>query len=403
MVTKEFFIQNRREFEELMPAGSVCFLFAGETKLQSLEEEYRFFADVNFYYLTGITDAGITLVIDKTGDSVEETLFAPEKDALIERWHGRRKTFDELKAISGIESVEPDEKFDEYMLELAGKGCPSGFDLTSVMEGPSKFSKNFRGEIFDISKILTPMRKIKKPEEIACIKEACRITEEALAEFKKVIAPGKSEYELFTRLEYEIARRSDLTFAFSTITAVGDNAFYLHHSVPDKDNFVVSGGQIQIDCGARFAGYCADISRAYLIGDGGADDKRYLVHGLVKTLRDRALEFIKPGITFDDLNKEMHDICGAQLASWGLIPKDFTTEDVRKYYWHNTSHYLGLDVHDVGDRKLPLEAGCALAVEPGVYIPEWHAGFRIEDDLLVTADGCEKLSSWSDSLDSCKV
>ena len=118
---------------------------------------------------------------------------------------------------------------------------------------------------------------------------------------------------------------------------------------------------------------------------------------LIQALRKSAFEYIAPGKTFAGLNSQMYDIAGKWLAGQGLISDNFTVEEVRQYYWHNTSHYLGLDVHDVGPRDREFEAGNCLAVEPGVYIPEWDIGFRIEDDLLVTEDGCLLLSSGKDS------
>ena len=145
-------------------------------------------------------------------------------------------------------------------------------------------------------------------------------------------------------------------------------------------------------------GCCADISRVFFVGKPeGENDKRILLLGLIQELRKAAFGYIAPGKTFAGLNSQMYDITGKWLAGQGLIPDNFTNEDVKCYYWHNTSHYLGMDVHDVGPRDKEFEAGNCLAVEPGVYIPEWDIGFRIEDDCLVTENGCQLLSSGCDS------
>ena len=216
----------------------------------------------------------------------------------------------------------------------------------------------------------------------------------------KMIRPGISEYELYTKLEYEMARRSTMNFAFETIVSCGRNAFYLHHSEPEKDGdgIAMEGSIIQLDLGARVNGYCADISRVFFLGQpSGEDDRRMKLLGLIQDLRKAAFAFIAPGKTFAGLNSQMYDIAGKWLAGQGLIPDNFTVEEVRRYYWHITSLYLGLDVHDVGPRDKEFEAGNCLAVEPGVYIPEWDIGFRIEDDCLVTENGCQLLSSGDDS------
>ena len=191
-----------------------------------------------------------------------------------------------------------------------------------------------------------------------------------------------------------------MSFAFETIVSCGRNAFYLHHSEPEKDGDGIAkeGSIIQLDLGARFNGYCADISRVFFVGQpSGEDDRRMKLLELIRSLRKAAFEYIAPGKTFAGLNSQMYDIAGKWLAGQGLISDNFTVEEVRQYYWHNTSHYLGLDVHDVGPRDKEFEAGNCLAVEPGVYIPEWDIGFRIEDDCLVTEDGCLLLSSGKDS------
>ena len=296
------------------------------------------------------------------------------------------------------------EKYEEKEFELIKDADIRIYlDKTSVMNKPFELKKQIEKDgrkVCDLSEITTSLRLVKQPYEIDAIREAARITEEAIEEMKTMIRPGISEYELYLRLEYEMAKRSSMSFAFETIVSCGKNAFYLHHSDPEKngDGITCEGSIIQVDVGARSDGYCADISRVFFVGmPKDQEDKRMKLLGLIQTLRKAAFEYIAPGKTFAGLNSQMYDIAGKWLAGQGLIPDNFTEEDVRRYYWHNTSHYLGLDVHDVGPRDKEFEAGNCLAVEPGVYIPEWDTGFRIEDDCLVTEDGCQLLSSGKDS------
>ena len=136
-----------------------------------------------------------------------------------------------------------------------------------------------------------------------------------------------------------------------------------------------------------------DISRAIFIGKKQENDRRYELLELIDELRQTAWKTIRPGITMGDLNKEMRRICGVWLCAHNVLHEGYTDEDVKKYYWHNTGHHLGLDVHDVSLKDKPFEKGNCLAIEPGVYIEEWGTGFRIEDDVLVTDNGCELLSS----------
>ena len=406
MVSAENYKNNRERFAAALPDCTAALLFSGENKHMSGDTDYRFFVDRNFFYLTGLENAEYVLLIEKNNGIVSTRLYAPARDSMKERWHGKRQDFADIAAAAGlaVEEVLDLEKYEEKEFELIrNEEVKLYLDKTSVMAKPhelrTKIEKNGR-KVADLSEITTPLRLIKQPYEIESIIEAARITEEAIEEMKALIRPGVSEYELYTKLEYEMARRSTMNFAFETIVSCGRNAFYLHHSEPEKegDGIAREGSMIQLDLGARVNGYCADISRVFFLGQpSGENDRRMKLLELIQDLRKAAFDFIAPGKTFAELNSQMYDIAGKWLAGQGLIPDNFTVEEVRQYYWHNTSHYLGLDVHDVGPRDKAFESGNCLAVEPGVYIPEWNIGFRIEDDCLVTENGCQLLSSGNDS------
>ena len=403
-----FFQNNRKVFAEKLPDNTAAFVFSGEEKKMCADTEYRFLPDRNYFYLTGLEKPDFMLVILKKDGVVKEHLFAPEHDDLKERWTGKRMDFSKIAEISGIseDNIRARENFADYVFNLASENSLRfGVDGSSVMTATREFADRTRKqgrEPFDISSILTEMRLVKSSEEIASIEEAARITEESLAEMKKLIKPGVTEYELYAKLEYEMAKRSGMLFAFQTIVSCGTNTFYLHHGDPERDGDGVAkeGSIIQVDVGARVNGYCADISRVYFVGRPESDDdKRVKLHGLIRELRQKAFSFIAPGKTFAELNSQMYDIAGKWLAKQSLINDNFSKDDVTAYYWHNTSHFLGLDVHDVGSRDRAFATGNCLAVEPGVYIPEWGVGFRIEDDVVLTTDGCRLLSSGADDLE----
>jgi Xaa-Pro aminopeptidase len=406
VVNPSFYRHNRELFAAALPDRTAALLFSGDNKHMSLDTDYRFFVDRNFFYLTGIENPGFALVISKINGEVSTFIYAPARDSMKERWSGKRMDFADIAAITGLDVSEvlDLEKYEEKEFELLkNEDINICLDFSSVMEKPfdlkSQVEKGGR-KVTDLSEITTSLRLIKQPHETESIREAARITEEAIDEMKKLIRPGVSEYELYTKLEYEMARRSSMNFAFETIVSCGKNAFYLHHSEPEKDGdgIAMEGSIVQVDAGARMNGYCADISRVFFVGQPqGTDDRRMRLLELIRALRKAAFDFIGPGKTFAGLNSQMYDITGKWLAGQGLIPDNFEEGDVRRYYWHNTSHFLGLDVHDVGPRDKEFAAGNCLAVEPGVYIPEWGIGFRIEDDCLVTEDGCLLLSSGKDS------
>lgn len=397
---------NRAHFAAALQDRTAALFFSGEEKHMSSDTDYRFMSDRNFYYMTGLERPGFVLLIEKNHGQVSEKIFAPSRDSMKERWHGKRMNPSEIAEIAGmpVDDILDLEKYEEKEFELIkDRDVDVWLDMTSVMKKPFKLKNAIEKDgrkVADLSEITTPLRLVKQDYEIESIRKAAEISEEALEEMKKMIRPGVSEYELYLKLEYEMARRSSMNFAFETIVSCGKNAFYLHHSDPERngDGIAEEGSIIQVDFGARVNGYCADISRVFFVGaPADGNDKRMRLLELVRALREAAFAFIAPGKTFGELNSQMYDIAGKWLAGQGLIPDNFTVEDVRRYYWHNTSHYLGLDVHDVGPRDKRFEAGNCLAVEPGVYIPEWDIGFRIEDDCLVTESGCQLLSSGKDS------
>ncbi|MBR5358902.1 MAG: aminopeptidase P family protein [Clostridiales bacterium] len=404
-LTSSFFSDNRRRFADRLPDNTVVYLFAGEARRMSGDTDYRFLPDRNFYYMTGLERAGLILVIEKKAGTAHDILYAPAHDKIAERWGGKRPDFESLTAISGIEDVRNEDLFDEEAMAEAKDGNTGlAVDGSSIMEAPRSFTDKittFGVKPANIAPIITDLRLIKGEDELDCIRQAAKITEEAIAELKPYVKPGVTEYELYTKLEYEMARRGSLVNAFETIVSCGTNAFYLHHADPEKsgDGVAQEGSVIQIDVGARCQGYCADISRVFFVGAPAEGDRRVALHGIIRRLRQEAFSYIAPGRTFAGLNSQMYDICGRWLAAQGLISDNFCVGDVQKYYWHNTSHYLGLDVHDTGPKDRAFTEGNCLAVEPGIYIPEWGIGFRIEDDVVVTSGGCELLSSGTDELE----
>lgn len=386
-----------------IPEGTAVFVFAGKGRAMSQDTDYRFLPDRNFYYFTGLSyeNGKLILVKDKNGEC-KEYLYALPKDDLKERWTGKRLAFSELSSMSGISEndIYSMDEFEDKAYEIS-REFEVLFDATSIVDEAKTFAASHNAS--DIGSVLTSMRMVKTKEEVNAIKEAALITEEALRDMKSIIHEGVTELELYTKLEYEMARRGSLIPAFETIVSIDTNTFYLHHSDPDLGAVAHDGSMIQIDVGARVCGYCADISRVYFLCDKDIDedDKRVELHGLIASLRKACWDFIKPGETFKTLNNHIMEIVAQFLLKHNLIDEGYTLDDVRGYYWHNTSHHLGLDVHDICDREKAFEEGNCLAVEPGVYIKQWGIGFRIEDDVLVTKDGCELLSSGEDSLESC--
>lgn len=400
-----FFENNRKKLLDRLPDGVAVFFFSGEKKALSQDTDFRFLPDRNFYYLTGLSMPGVALILCKSQELRTAVLYCEEHNSHEERWHGKRMDFEEITRISGVADVRSSKLFeDEAYGYVHDSKINIANDSSSIMDAPRSFAAmvaqaRSTEALIDVADIMTALRMVKTKSEQEAIAKADAITETALESIKSLIRPGVSELELYTALEYEMAKAGCLIPAFETIVACTSNSFYLHHAIPENtgDGIAYEGDTIQFDVGARFDGYCADISRVFYVG--AEPSERFLkLHALIRLLRQTAFGFIKPGESFDTLNKRVRSVCGDWLLSEGLIAEK-TDENISKYYWHNTGHHLGLDVHDTSFRKEEFRAGNTLAIEPGVYIPEWKIGFRIEDDVVVTESGCELLSSGRDSLE----
>ncbi|HOO61791.1 MAG TPA: Xaa-Pro peptidase family protein [Bacillota bacterium] len=405
------FASHRERLMHLIPDDSVAIFFAGRAPVMSEDDSYRFFCNRNFYYLTGIEAEESALTIRKQGGAFVATLYIFPRDPSREKWTGRRLSPDEASSISGIDvdniallpSLEADilAIVDDASVNIAYDArnpAPQAALLSRLVHEHGQEAR-----LLDVSEHLTSLRMVKSPEEVDAIRMAIRVTEEAIDVMREKLAPGVTEAELYATLQYEMTRRGCLIPGFDTITAGGENTLCLHY--PNPMGTVKAGDMLQIDVGARAAGYSADISRAFPV-DGSWTKKQALIRDAVMDCKAVALAAIHPGATMKDVHTATRACAAKHLAAMGLITKvsvdsvasekstssAYSDEDISRYYWHNTGHHLGLDVHDVSHRDKPLEAGNVLAIEPGIYVEEWGFGFRIEDDILVTKNGSVYLS-----------
>ncbi len=393
-----FFRENRQKLFRCLPEKVLVVLYAGRATIMSADTEYPFFANRNFYYFAGIEQEESILLLYRDGDAIREVIFVQTQDPLKERWTGKRLTYDEVVAASGIAEVHFLPTFEDYMKPyLSDTELPIALEEGSK-SGPCKeFEKQIRSldderEMISLEKICARIRMVKEPCELDMIREAIRLTYEATKETCAHIRPGVTELELTSAFDYALAKRGCRVSAFPPIFAAAKNALCLHHMNPT--GIANAGDLIQMDVGGRVAGLCADISRVYP-ASGKFDERQLALYAAVRSLQETAFRTIKPGVTLSEVNEATKKAARDLLIPLGLL--DTGTEshkDVTNYYWHNVSHHMGHDVHDVSLRELPLEAGMVITVEPGLYVEEWMTGFRIEDDVVVTANGCELLSDF---------
>ncbi len=396
--TAEFFRANREKLRNLFTGKAPIVITANSLLQSSTSMTYPFTQDGNFWYLTGIDEPNMTLVIDKN----KEYLVLPELSHYQEIFDGSMSA-DEMSNKSGIETVMP-YKDGWKQLELRLKkvkhvatlSAPPKFVATYGMyTNPARAELighlkqlNSHIELLDLSTHLQRMRMVKQPVEIRTISRAIGATIAGMKYVEKKYRDGKykHEFEVVLDLNKQYWRKGASAHSFEPVVAGGERGLTLH--VADKVQ-MDSNKQLLVDVGAEFDHYSADISRTWML----KPSKRFLeVKNTVSEVADYAMSLLAPGVVLRDYEKQIETYMGEKLRELGLI-KTIEPGIVRKYFPHATSHYLGIDTHDVGDYSIPIEENVVLTVEPGIYIPDEGIGVRIEDDIIITRGGCKNLSS----------
>ena len=393
------FAERRKQVFEKMERQSALILFSGIESHVSADEYAPFEADRNFFYLTGLRRDHMILLMKKTLKEEQVILFIEEADPTQERWYGRKVTVDEAKEISGIDNVMFLDSFEGAVDRMMAREDIDSlyFDCYRYqfedmpdynMIKAKEFAEKYPGHaVKNISQVIAELRMQKDGDEVALVREAIGITDKALQYVMKHLEPGMAEYQAQADFEYSIKRNGADGVAFHTIAGSGINGTMLHYVTNEcecKDNTL-----LLLDLGAKYKGYCADITRTYPV-NGKFTEKQRMVYEVVLAANRAVAKTAKPGMTLRELN----DVCKKVLAEgcirMGLIEKE---EEIGKYYMHGVSHHLGIDVHDVSvASNSKLRPGAVISDEPGLYIDEWEIGIRVEDDLLITEDGCECLS-----------
>ena len=395
---KIFFNKIRNNLCDKLEENSITLMFAGQAPYKSGDETYAFTPNRNFYYLTGLDREKMILMLVKKNGVVEETLFIEKNDPIMARWVGEKMPKVKAKEISGIESIlfieEFEETFggvmdrlkiDDLCLDLERQqfhlsmSSAQSFAKVAMERYPYLRIKNIYHEI-------AKLRLIKSEEEIELIREAIDITGKGIKALMNNSKVGMKEYQLEAYFDFTLKSNGVTDYAFHTIAACGGNATVLHY---DQNNSELEDGKLVLfDLGAQYKYYNADISRTFPV-NGKFTERQKQVYNIVLRAQEAVTKVARPGILFSVLNETAKAVLADGCIELGLIKK---ASQLPKYYFHGVSHYLGLDTHDVGSRDIELKAGMVLTNEPGLYIEEENMGIRIEDNLLITDDGCENLS-----------
>ncbi|MGE5373795.1 MAG: aminopeptidase P N-terminal domain-containing protein [Bacteroidota bacterium] len=398
-MNQSFYCENRRKLTEEMAENDAMLFFSGESVRKTADENFPFFTNRNFLYLAGIKQEQSALLLLKKGDGVSERLFVTKPNFEREIWTGRRFTEDEIHEISGVEVVEDIDKLSR-MLDALLSSQPAMtlwlcFDALATERGfdiEREFAKQVRKRhphitIRNSYPLLARMRKIKTSEEIDAIRRAMQITEAGIRRMMRVAKPGMMEYTLEAEFNLELAIHGQRRPAFPSIIAGGERIFYLHYANPMAA--LANGELILTDVGAAFDEYCTDISRVFP-ANGHFSEQQSQLYQVAYAANRAVMEHVRPGVPFSTLNPICRKASFEGLKALGLLDD---IADIGRYVWHGAVHHVGLDTHDVGGYDEPIAKNMIFTVDAGIYVREWGIGLRIEDNVLVTENGCENLSA----------
>ena len=379
------------------------FVLFAYTSREDSSEFAVFFQEPNFYYLTGDPepDAALLLLPDSARDGAanrpHEILYLPPRDLRLEKWDGPKMGPDDpgIAQKTGFESVAPYSRLKTDLATLA-KTYKTIYTILppKVEDGYPHFTKAVaflhsampEATAKDAAPALGAMRQVKSPGELTLLQKAVDLSVDAHLAAMRDMRPGLYEYQIAARMKEVHEWGGCEREAYAPIVGTGLNSTVLHYSALTEQ--IMDGDVVVIDVGGEYGGYAADITRT-VPADGKFTPRQREIYDIVLGAQNAAIAAVKPGAHLYAGDGSLMKISAEYINTHG---KDKDGQPLGKYYIHGISHHLGLDVHDAGDRNRPLEPGMVVTVEPGIYIPEEKIGVRIEDDVLVTADGYKILS-----------
>jgi Xaa-Pro aminopeptidase len=438
--------RRARVMDRLGPEALLV-LWSAPPARYSRDVDYEYRQDSNLYYLTGLTQEDTILVLMPGNATKRELLFIKDRNPAREHWTGRLLTHDEAKAETGIETVLSTSDFEAFATAILDQRPFAAIDekegarffdalsagrarvdvlleplrgLNDPLTRPLEFARQIRDRFFgfqvvDASRIVGDLRAVKTPYERRVLTKDLDVSSEAQRAGMRAAHPGAYEYEVKAAIEEVFRARGAVSWSYPSIVGSGPNATTLHY--PHDRRQMQAGDLLLVDAAANYEYMSGDITRTYPVGGTFAPLQKD-IYRLVLKAQDEAAAVARPGASLQDVHKKTVEVIKAGLLDLGLIT-DTTGDQYRMWYTHGAGHYIGIDVHDVGDRNRPLEPGMAFTIEPGIYIrqsaldalprtPENLAliekiqpavtkyadiGVRIEDSFLLEESGLRRLSA----------
>lgn len=419
-ISKQEFARRRKTLMEHMEPNSIAIVPSAEVKARNRDADYPFRQDSDFYYLSGFNEPRAVLVLVPGRSHGETVMFCRERNKDKETWDGYIAGPEGVCQDYGVDDAFPIEDIDDILPGLIegtervfyAMGKNPDFDR-QVMEWVNTIRAKVRsgatppGEFLDLDHFLHDMRLFKSAAELRVMKRAGEISARAHSRAMRVCRPGMNEYQIEAELRHEFGFSGAREVAYSPIVGGGSNGCILHYIANDQN--LKDGDLLLIDAGCELELYAADITRTFPV-NGKFSPEQKALYEIVLEAQKQAMAAIKPGSHWNAPHEVSVRVITQGLVDLGLLRGDIDSliegEEYKRFYMHRVGHWLGMDVHDVGDYKVGgqwrvLEPGMVMTVEPGIYVApdddsalkKWRGiGIRIEDDVVITKDGCEELS-----------
>lgn len=386
-----------------MKPGSLAVLVSQDIMPKSADQGFMFKQNPDLFYLTGIAQEETFLLLfpDAPIAKYREILWIKKTNEHIAVWEGEKLSVAQASNLSGIATVLWNDSFKSILKMLLFHAENIYLNLNEHDRNSNTVPEHQTRLVYELKQqfplhqyyraapLFQKLRVIKHSIEIALIQHACYITEKAFRRILKVVKPGIYEFEIEAEITHEFICNRAEGHAYHPIIASGKDTCVLHY---DKNNKVCQEGDLLLmDFGAEYAHYAADLSRTIPVSRKFSARQKAVYQAVLRVMQ-QSTKLLRPGNTLDDVNREAGQFMEEELIKLGLLKADEVKKQnpeqplYKKYFMHGTSHFLGLDVHDVGNRYLPIQAGMVFTCEPGIYIPEEQIGIRLENDILVTEE-----------------
>jgi Xaa-Pro aminopeptidase len=403
-IDKKLFIENREKFTAQLLADSIAFFNANDEMPRNGDQNHPFRQNSDLFWLTGIDQELTILVICPNHPLAEyrEALFLKKTNEHIAIWEGHKYTKEEARTASGIQNIYWLDEFEAMLPVMMHHSKNVYINLnendrfvTEVPYREERFANSLKAKYPNhhyerSAPSLAALRSIKSEAEVELIQKACDITDKAFRRVLGFVKPGVMEYEIEAEIIHEFISNRATGHAYTPIVASGASANVLHYVENNKK--CNDGDVILLDFGAEYANYAADLTRSIPVNGKFTSRQRYVYNAVLRVMR-QATTMLVVGNTILQYHEAVGKIMEQELIGLGLLKADEVKKQdaknplYKKYFMHGTSHFLGLDVHDIGNRYEPMKAGMVFTCEPGIYIPEENLGIRIENDILIKKNG----------------